>query len=67
MQINITSILYKASVLDYALVPVCLGMLAYTGNWLWGASAAVSALAAYYKPLPRLHRWMMRRLLRSYH
>lgn len=66
MQINVPSILNKASMLDYALVPICLGIWAYTGNWVWGACAGVSAIAAYYKPLPRLHRWMMRRFVRSY-
>jgi len=67
MQINAGAIFDKAAFLDYVLVPICLGIWAFTGNWVWGVCALVSLFTAWYKPLPRFHRWMMRRLFRRAH
>lgn len=65
MRFNVPSMLDKSAYLDYALVPVCLTLWAIFGGWEWPVSALVSLLAAYTKPLPRFHQWLLRRMTRS--
>lgn len=65
MRFDIPSLLNKSSYLDYALVPVCLALWLVFGGWEWPASAIISLVAAYTKPLPRFHRWLLGRMTRS--
>lgn len=63
--LNVQSMLQKTVYMDYVLVPVCVGVWAFTGSKVWLLFALVSLLTAYTKPLPRFHRWLMRKLLRA--